>query len=105
MWTMMDDFADFQDINSSLGKLQEMVESTIDLAALENHEYIIKPEFDENLQIIKKKLDGVRRKIDAEHRRVGKDLNQEIDKKLMLENNKTHGWCLRLTRTVGICLK
>jgi DNA mismatch repair protein MSH2 len=77
-----------------------MVESTIDLAALDNHEYIIKPEFDENLQIIKKRLDSVRKKINTEHRRVGNDLNQEVDKKLMLENNKTHGWVFRLTRGV-----
>ena len=30
-------------------KLQELVETTIDLAALENHEYVIKAEFDERL--------------------------------------------------------
>jgi DNA mismatch repair protein MSH2 len=90
-----------QEIYNSLAKLQEMVESTIDLEALDRHEYIIKPEFDEGLQVIKKKLDNVRKRINGEHRRVGNDLDQEVDKKLMLENNKTHGWCFRLTRGVS----
>lgn len=35
---------------TKLTKLQELVESTIDLDAVERHEFIIKPEFDEALQ-------------------------------------------------------
>ena len=33
-----------------LVKLQEMVETTIDIDAAENHEYMIKADFDEQLQ-------------------------------------------------------
>jgi DNA mismatch repair ATPase MutS len=77
-----------------------MVETTIDLDAIDNHEYIIKPEFDNNLKVIKKRLDKVRADIHQEHKRVGRDLDQELDKKLMLENHKSYGWSFRLTRNV-----
>ncbi|KAJ3270734.1 MutS-like protein, partial [Blyttiomyces sp. JEL0837] len=38
------------DYMNGLKKLQEMVETTIDLRAAENHEYIIKPDFDDQLE-------------------------------------------------------
>lgn len=89
----------------SLAKLQEMVETTVDLDALDNHEYIIKPEFDDGLRIIRKKLDKLKYDMEKEHRSVGNDLDQEVDKKLFLENHKVHGWCLRLTRTEAGCIR
>ena len=93
------------DYSNSLAKLQEMVETTIDLDALERHEFIIKPEFDESLRILRKRLDKVKQAIDGEHRDVSKDLNQEIGKKLFLENHRVHGWCFRLTRTEAACIR
>ncbi|KAI9787773.1 MAG: MutS-like protein [Geoglossum umbratile] len=94
-----------EEYSDSLAKLQEMVETTVDLEALDNHEFIIKPEFDENLRTIRKKLDKVRHGMDVEHRDVGSDLGQETDKKLFLENHKVHGWCFRLTRTEAGCIR
>ena len=88
-----------RDLSDSLARLQEMVETTVDLEALDHHEFIIKPEFDESLRIIRQKLEQLRHKMDVEHRRASKDLDQEIDKKLFLENHRVHGWCFRLTRT------
>jgi DNA mismatch repair ATPase MutS len=90
-----------RECNNSLGKLQEMVETTVDLDAIDNHEYIIKPDFDDGLKVIKRKLDKAKYEIEVEHRRVGKDLNQDTEKKLMLENHRVHGWCFRLTRGVS----
>ena len=84
--------------SNSLAKLQEMVETTVDLDALDNHEFIIKPEFDESLRVIRKKLDRLRRDMEAEHDKAADDLDQEKDKKLFLENHRVHGWCFRLTR-------
>ena len=77
-----------------------MVETTVDLDALENHEYIIKPEFDESLRTIRAKLDNLQKDLTREHRNVSNDLGQEMEKKLFLENHRVHGWCFRLTRTV-----
>lgn len=85
--------------SDSLVKLQEMVETTVDLDALDNHEFVIKSEFDDGLRIIRKKLDKLRYEMNKEHQRVGDDLNQDTEKKLFLENHKVHGWCFRLTRT------
>ncbi|KKA23950.1 DNA mismatch repair protein Msh2 [Rasamsonia emersonii CBS 393.64] len=33
------------------------------------------------------------------------DLNQEMDKKLFLENHRVHGWCFRLTRNEAGCIR
>lgn len=88
-----------RECSDSLAKLQEMVETTVDLDALDNHEFIIKPEFDDSLRIIRKKLDKLKHEMAQEHKDAARDLDQEIDKKLFLENHKVHGWCMRLTRT------
>jgi DNA mismatch repair protein MSH2 len=84
--------------STAFGGLQDMVETTVDLDALDNHEFIIKPEFDESLRTIRKRLDKLKRDMESEHARVGDDLNQDTEKKLFLENHKVHGWCFRLTR-------
>ncbi|KAF3911672.1 hypothetical protein AA313_de0202885 [Arthrobotrys entomopaga] len=87
-----------KEFQAQLSKLEEMVETTVDLDALENHEYIIKPEFDDSLRTIRTKLDALQRDLAKEHRNVSNDLSQEMDKKLFLENHRVHGWCFRLTR-------
>lgn len=94
-----------RELSSFLGKLAEMVETTVDLDALDRHEFIIKPEFDGKLRTIRTKLDQVQKAMNDEHRRVGKDLNQELDKKLFLENHRTHGHCFRLTRNEASCIR
>jgi len=97
--------AKLRDYSDSLAKLQDMVETTVDLEAMDNHEYIVKPDFDDALKMIKKKLDKLKREMNDEHRAASKDLGQEMDKKLFLENHKVHGWCMRLTRTEAGCIR
>ncbi|KAI2622059.1 DNA mismatch repair protein msh-2 [Xylaria nigripes] len=92
-------------LSDSLGKLAEMVETTVDLDALDNHEFIIKPEFDDSLRIVRRKLDKLRSDMDKEFRNAANDLNQEENKKIFLENHKVHGWCMRLTRTEAGCIR
>lgn len=94
-----------QELNTALGKFQELVETTIDLDALDNHEYIIKYEFDDNLRMIKRKLEKARNDMHAEHRNVGRDLNLDTEKKLFIENHRVHGWCFRLTRTEATSIR
>jgi DNA mismatch repair protein MSH2 len=91
--------------STAFGGLQNMVETTVDLDALDNHEFIIKPEFDEGLRTIRKRLDKLKRDMESEHMRVGDDLNQDTEKKLFLENHKVHGWCFRLTRNESGCIR
>lgn len=94
-----------RELSDSLVKLQEMVETTVDLDALDNHEFIIKPEFDDSLRIIRKKLDRLRTDMDNEFAEAADDLGQEREKKIFLENHKVHGWCMRLTRTEAGCIR
>lgn len=94
-----------RELSDSLVKLQEMVETTVDLEAMDNHEFIIKPEFDDSLRIIRKKLDRLRADMDKEFYNAANDLGQEREKKIFLENHKVHGWCMRLTRTEAGCIR
>lgn len=94
-----------REYSDSLAKLAEMVETTVDIDALDNHEFIIKPEFDDGLRTIRKKLDKLKDELDRVHETASRDLDQEMDKKLFLENHKVHGWCMRLTRTEAICIR
>ncbi|KAK4192287.1 putative DNA mismatch repair protein msh-2 [Podospora australis] len=94
-----------RELSDSLVKLQEMVETTVDLDALENHEFIIKPDFDDSLRVIRKRLDKLRSEMDREFSEAANDLEQEKDKKIFLENHRVHGWCMRLTRTEAGCIR
>lgn len=89
----------------NLEKLIELVETTIDLEALDSHQYIIRAEFDEELLDLRQRLDELQHSIFEEHKRVGSDLHQDTEKKLHLEQHHLYGWCLRLTRTEAGCLR
>lgn len=80
-----------------------MVEQTLDLDELENHNFVIKPDFDARLQTLADKLKDARDGLDAEHKRVGRDLGLDLDKKLHLENSQTYGYVLRVSKTVSGC--
>ncbi|KZT61654.1 DNA mismatch repair protein [Calocera cornea HHB12733] len=83
---------------TSLEKMAEMVEHTLDLEELDNHNYVIKPDFDDELKRISEDLRNVRDRLDAEHHRVGNELDLDLDKKLHLESNTVYGYCLRLSK-------
>ncbi|KAF5340409.1 hypothetical protein D9611_007962 [Ephemerocybe angulata] len=83
---------------ASLSKYSDMVEQTIDLEELDRHNYVIKPGYDEELQGLADKMAALRDGFDEEHEKVGEELGLELDKKLHMENNQTHGYCFRLTK-------
>ncbi|KDR73457.1 hypothetical protein GALMADRAFT_100108 [Galerina marginata CBS 339.88] len=89
---------DIKECETNLEKYGEMVEQTLDLKELDNHNYVIKPDYDPRLQELAQKLTEVRDGLDKEHRRAGEDLDVELDKKLHLENNQVYGYCFRLTK-------
>ncbi|KAJ3212968.1 MutS-like protein, partial [Dinochytrium kinnereticum] len=91
--------ANLQEYMEALSKLQDLVETTIDLEAAENHEYLIKADFDSHLEetrVAKKKLE---KQLLPEASRVADDLGVDLEKKLKLEQNSVYGWHLRLTKT------
>lgn len=94
-----------QELNQHLSKLVEMVEMTIDLDELAHHNYVIKPDFDESLGMIKSQLDQVRDQLDEQHALAGQNLGLDTEKKLHLENHTSYGYCFRVTRTDAGILK
>ena len=85
--------------DAALSKFAELVEATVDLNELTHHNFVIKPDFDDNLRQIKEALDETRDKLDEQHRLAGKELRMDTEKKLHLENHHVYGYCLRVTRT------
>ncbi|CAH7676893.1 DNA mismatch repair protein MSH2 [Phakopsora pachyrhizi] len=84
---------------SNLAQYVEMVETTVDLGELENHRFIIKPEFDDDLRELKDALVQNRNQLDEEHERVADDLGMTTDSKtLHFENHQVYGYVFRLTR-------
>ena len=77
-----------------------MVQQTLDLDELDNHNFVIKPDYDARLQALADKLTKVRDGLDAEHREVGNTLELDLDKKLHLENSQQYGYCFRVTKNV-----
>ncbi|OCF39837.1 DNA mismatch repair protein MSH2 [Kwoniella heveanensis CBS 569] len=87
-----------RDHQEKLVKYTELVEDTIDLAELDNHNYVLLPTFDEELQQFKEQLIDIRDQLDEEHRRVGDDLGIDIEKKLHLENHQVYKYSFRITK-------
>ena len=90
-----------QKVEDQFRKFTEMVETTIDLEELKGHNYMIKPEFNDELQILAGRISELLNGMDKEHRSVGQDLELELDKKLHLENNATYGYCFRVSKLVS----
>ncbi|KAI8986743.1 DNA mismatch repair protein [Trametes punicea] len=88
----------FREYDTALSKYSEMVQQTLDLDELENHNFVIKPDYDERLRALANQLAEVRDGLDAEHRKVGKTLGLDLDKKLHLENSPQYGYCFRVTK-------
>lgn len=82
----------------NLEKLQEMVETTIDLNAVAEHEFIIKADFDEDLLALREQINNARERMDKEHLKVADRLNLDAEKKLKLEKHNLYGYCFRISR-------
>ncbi|OCB91766.1 DNA mismatch repair protein MSH2 [Sanghuangporus baumii] len=85
--------------SQNLEKYSEMVEQTLDLDELSSHNFVIKPDYDDKLRELANKLMEIRDGLDTEHRKVGRELSLELDKKLHLENSQQYGYCFRITKS------
>ncbi|ORX62954.1 DNA mismatch repair protein-like protein msh-2 [Hesseltinella vesiculosa] len=86
-------------------KLEELVESIIDLEAVEQHEFVIRPDFDASLKELRVQMDDARESMDKEHYRVGQKLKMDVEKKLKLEKSSVYGYCFRLSRNDASALR
>lgn len=82
-----------------LEQYSALIEESIDLDELENnHHYHLQPKLDPELEQFQAALLETRDGLDEEHRRVGRKLNLDIEKKLHLENNQVYNYSFRVTK-------
>ncbi|KAI8812287.1 muts domain V-domain-containing protein [Cladochytrium replicatum] len=81
-----------------LDKLKELVETTIDLEALNNHEFLINPDFDPDLEQLKGEMNKTFKEIQKQAQKIADDLDYELDKKLKFEKSPQYGYHMRLSR-------
>lgn len=97
----------------TLSTYKAMIEQTIDLSSLEDATsaafsgsmIAINPEYDESLMKLSQSLSQVRVQMKQLHQDTGDDLGMELDRKLKFEQHHQYGWCFRLTRNDGSCLR
>ncbi|KAJ2742168.1 MSH2 protein [Coemansia sp. BCRC 34301] len=86
-------------ITEDLQAFRSLVETTVDLEMADNHEFMLRADFDEGLQETKAQMDDEMRQILEEQARVAESLDLDADKKLKLDKHNTYGYCLRVSRT------
>ncbi|PIA16749.1 putative DNA mismatch repair protein Msh2, partial [Coemansia reversa NRRL 1564] len=91
--------------SENLSEFRSLVETTVDLSMADNHEFMLRADFDEGLQEMRERMDEEIRHITSEQIRVSNDLDLEADKKLKIEKHTTFGHCLRVSRTDGSRLR
>jgi DNA mismatch repair protein MSH2 len=90
--------AELKDLIEDFQKYLDLVETTVDLAQLDNHEFVIKPEFDEALQETRDKMDEITGKMPSVLNRAARELKLEANKNIKLECNSQLGYFLRVTK-------
>jgi DNA mismatch repair ATPase MutS len=84
-------------ISANFSKFEELVELTIDLKAVDNHEYIVKAEFAPQLKELGKTKSGILSKMESLRNEVADEINLE-EFKLKLNHAANHGHHFRITR-------
>ncbi|XP_065906455.1 DNA mismatch repair protein Msh2-like isoform X3 [Dysidea avara] len=87
-----------QELVEDFSKFVEMVETTIDLDMVDQHEFMIKASFDDTLQELRDSMDGLETKITSQLPQAARDLNLEAHKTIKLESTSQLGYFFRVTR-------
>lgn len=80
-----------------MAKFQEMVESTLDMTLVDRGEFLIKPEFDEELQGLREKMNSLEEDIKKQLTKAANDLSLIASKTIKLESNAQFGYFFRVT--------
>ena len=94
----------FQDLISDFEKFSELIETTIDLEEVENHQYMIRADFDSDLQECKQSMNDISSQFILVLNDAAKQLGLEAGKTLKLESSAQLGQYLRITLKVCIRL-
>lgn len=95
-------YTEISSANDNLVKFIELVEETIDLNALERHEYTVNTGLDDNLSRLHEQRVGALNDMQVELDMIKEKLSCD---RVKLENNPTLGYCFRLTRTDASALR
>ncbi|XP_012276935.1 DNA mismatch repair protein Msh2 [Orussus abietinus] len=86
-----------KELITDMDKFQQMIEQTMDLDAAGKGDFMVRPDFDDELKELKQNMDELEEKLEGQLGKAAKDLSLEAGKVLKLESNQQFGYYLRIT--------